>query len=38
MNRGKIQMIGTAEQIKASTGTQSLEDAFLKLTDEEVQK
>ncbi|MDP4153721.1 MAG: ABC transporter ATP-binding protein [Bacillota bacterium] len=38
MNQGKMRIIGTAEQIKAATGKSTLEDAFLDLTDEEVEQ
>lgn len=38
MNQGKIQIIGTAEEIRRSAGTETLEDAFLKLTEEEGQE
>jgi ABC-2 type transport system ATP-binding protein len=36
MSRGKIKMLGTADQIKSAAGKSTLEDAFLMLTDEEV--
>lgn len=34
MNRGKLAALGTPEEITESAGTESFEDAFLKLTDE----
>lgn len=33
MDRGRMQILGTAEQIRQATGKASLEDAFLSLTD-----
>ncbi len=38
MNRGKMQSIGTVEQIISATGKATLEEAFLLLTDEEAEK
>lgn len=35
MSAGKLTALGTAEQIKAAAGKDSLEDAFLELTEEE---
>ncbi len=35
MDRGVLQTVGTAEQIKRETGTDSLEEAFLRLTERE---
>ncbi len=35
MDRGELQAVGTAEQIKRQTGAASLEEAFLCLTEEE---
>lgn len=35
MSAGKLIALGTADEIKAQTGTSTLEDAFLQLTDEE---
>ena len=35
MDRGELQAVGTAEQIKRQTGAVSLEEAFLCLTEEE---
>lgn len=37
MNRGVIRALGTAESIRESTHTATLEDAFLTLTDEEAE-
>ncbi len=37
MHGGKMQMLGTAEEIKTRTGKATFEDAFLALTDEEVE-
>ena len=36
MSRGRMQVVGTVEEIKRETGAATLEDAFLTLTDEEV--
>ena len=36
MSRGRMQVVGTVEEIKQETGAATLEDAFLTLTDEEV--
>lgn len=35
MDHGRLQIVGTAEEIKQKTGTDTLEEAFLQLTDEE---
>ena len=35
MSRGEMKLTGTAEKIRAQTGTETLEQAFLTLTDEE---
>lgn len=35
MHNGKLKALGTAEQLKESTGEATLEDVFLKLTEEE---
>lgn len=35
MSRGEMKLTGTAEEIRAQTGTETLEQAFLMLTDEE---
>ena len=37
MHQGKMQVLGTAEEITASTGKATFEDAFLALTDEGVE-
>jgi hypothetical protein len=36
VSRGKMQAIGTREEITAMTGSDSFEDAFLKLAEEEM--
>ncbi len=36
MSRGRMLALGTADDIKRETGAAALEDAFLRLTDEEV--
>lgn len=37
MSKGRLVALGTADEIKQQTGKTTLEDAFLELTDEEVQ-
>lgn len=36
VSRGKMRAIGTREEITAMTGSDSFEDAFLKLAEEEM--
>ena len=38
MEKGKIQIVGTMEDLKQQTGKEKLEDIFLSLTEEEVEK
>lgn len=38
MTQGKMQIVGTAEEIMSATGTATFEDAFLRFADEEAMK
>lgn len=38
MEKGKIQIVGTMEELKQQTGKEKLEDIFLSLTEEEVEQ
>ena len=37
LHEGRLRALGTAEELKRETGTATLEDAFLALTDGEVE-